>query len=279
MERIDNEIKNNIIKDLLEVNKYGNYKYTQEYLCKKYNVSLSSISSIARKNDIRRNKKAIGEIKDSIIKDLKEVDEYGCSKYSQEYLCKKYKISRPIISSIVKENNIIRCRGVSNKLVTSIIKDLKELDEYGYNKYKDKYKDICKKYNISHNTICDIVKKYNIRRRKKCKLDIEIKNNIIKDLKEIDEYGYSKYSQEYLCKKYKVSYSVISNILKENKIKRNKKYKVDNEIKNNIIKDLKEIDEYGCYKYTKTKIAKKYNLSCATISNIMKDNNSKRREL
>ena len=210
------EIENNIIKDLQELDEYGNYKYTYQEIVDKYNVSQSTISRIAKEENLSRdnNRKINPKTRNNIIKDLKETDGYGNYKYTYQEIADKYNISQLTISRIAKEENLSRDnnRKINPKTRDNIIKDLKETDDVIY---KYTYKDIADKYNLSANTISKIAKEENINRGKGKKINPKTRDNIIKDLQELNEYGNYKYTQKYFAYKYNVSQSTISRIVEK----------------------------------------------------------------
>ena len=156
---------------------------------------------------------------------------------------------------------------ISKDIEKSIIEDLKEIDEYGKYKYSKLY--ISKKYNVSRPTVYRIYNKMNLGRNRSTMLT-ETFDNIIKDLQDINDYNLYKYTYQDIADKYNLSRGYIGLIVKQYGLKRGGKC-VISKVKKFIIKDLKELDENGNHKYSKTEIAKKYNISRYSVHKISKE--------
>lgn len=219
MRRISEEIRNNIAKDLKELNEYGKYKYSYRELAKKYNIGHRTVYRIVKENNLnRKNEKITKEIRNNVIKNLKELDEYGKYKYNYREIATKYNISYTTVYNIAGENNLSRDskRKLSKNLTNKIVKDLKKLDEYG--NYKYRYEEIAKFYGISHIPICGIAKENNLLRPRN--LSPIIINSIIDSLKSLNEDGSYKYTYREISKKYNISYMAVYRIAKENNLTR-----------------------------------------------------------
>ena len=151
---IDNNTMNDIIKDLQELDENGNYKYTQQEIANKYNISIDSLRRIIKKYKLSRSFYLDKETELKIVNDLKEVDNYGKYNYLQRDIIEKYKITPSILKNIVIKYNLKRINRIpkySMKLINLVIEDLLELDENG--KYKYTYDEIANKNCVNIYTI------------------------------------------------------------------------------------------------------------------------------
>ena len=177
IKRISKYNKNSLIKDLQELDENGNYKYTQQEIANKYNISIDSLGRIIKKYKLSRSFYLDKETELKIVNDLKEVDNYGKYNYLQRDIIEKYKITPSILKNIVIKYNLKRINRIpkySMKLINLVIEDLLELDENG--KYKYTYDEIANKNCVNIYTISKLSKQY------RDKLYDE--NLVIKDLHE-----------------------------------------------------------------------------------------------
>lgn len=101
----------------------------------------------------------------------------------------------------------------------------------------------------------------------------EVINNIINDLQKLNKDGSYIYKQRDLSKKYDVSESYISGLVRKMGMVRERP-KLSKELVNNIIKDLKKVDKSNNkYIYSYKDIAKIYNISCCSVKTVAKENN------
>ena len=165
---------------------------------------------------------------------------------------------------------------IDNKTKTNIIKDLQELDKNG--KYKYTYQEIADRYNVSKEVVIKSAKEENLLRYiNSRKINPKTRDNIINDLKELDNNGNYRHSYQNITNRYKISkYLIIEISKRENLLRPERFIKINSKTRNNIIKDLQELDDYGIYKYTYQEIADKYNVSGATVSRIAKEENLSR---
>lgn len=217
---VSKEIRNNIINDLKELNDCGNYKYSQTELAIKYGVSCSYISKVAKKEGLSRYKRMSKNVISDIINKLNELDENKRYKYSVRQLSKMYNVTQRNIYHIIKKNKIYdrRYGSLAKYIIDNIIEDLKALNETG--NYKFSQTKIAKKYDVSDRCISNIAKKHGLNRNKISPLLV---NNVIRDLQELDEYGNFKFRYKDISKKYSISNSSISIIMRQNNLARNNK--------------------------------------------------------
>ena len=166
------------------------------------------------------------QIINSVIEDLKKIDENGRYLYTKTKIAEKYNISRASVHNIIyftnNKNNLKR-KGysVSNDIYLLIINDLKKLDKYG--NYEYSYKEIANKYKVSSNYVYEIAKRNSLHNRNIRGTLNKLKYLIIEDLKKVDENGKYLYTKTKIAEKYGLCRNTIEIISKKYNIKRNKK--------------------------------------------------------
>ena len=255
--KIPEEIREAVIRD------YNN-NVSAEETSKKYNIGISVIANIRNQYNIKTQYNStfkhtrlsvVDSYDDAKINDIINDYKKGTSKID---ICVKYNISDYMLYKILQDNNVDR-----NRLAKLTKEQEQEIIQMYLNDYHIRY--ITKKYHISESVLKRLIDTYNIPKRKDNSYRYKITDKKIID-SIIDDYSNTDMLVIEICKKYDISDSTLTTLLRKNNVRTRRSIKqksyVDSDIINDYKNGIKIVD-----------IVSKYNISRSTVYRILKRNN------
>jgi transposase-like protein/AraC-like DNA-binding protein len=237
------EFENQIIDELKRD------KLTDTVIAKKFNVHISYIQTLKKKNNIERTRLHYDNNEDLIIKDLQD------GILTNAEIANKYNVTLHAITAFIKNNGIEKTRNChrgnkkySEENIVLIIEELKNSSLT--------IQEIADKFNVSKTFIRKIEIDNNVVRTykaKNAKVSQEIKNQIIEELKNDD------LTIQQIADKFGVGMTLVKRLRKENNIERHHKYVATDETKEKLSaissqSAKKRIAEKFDTKYTKEQV-------------------------
>ena len=211
--------------------------------------------------------------------DIKMVEEYLNSDKTRQEIAKKYEVSESVVGDRIKRYKKEHPEAKKYRVYPKPLskEDIKMVEEY-LNTDKT-HQEIAKKYEVSESVVCDRIYRY---KEEHPEAEKKIKRGrgpsgqrplSKEDIKMVEEYLNSDKTRQKICKKYKVSDSVLTIRVRRYKKEHPEAEKITKKKgcprgqKPMSKKDLKMVEEYLNTNKTRQEIAKKYGVSKSTVDN------------
>lgn len=113
--RVDKKTEKNIVSDYTEIDRFGLFVYFRDEICRKYNISNTTLDAILKRNNvrIRRTRDINKEFRQKVVSDY-IAEENGVWTYTISDISLKYQVNAGFIYYILKKEGLTVRRNSQN---------------------------------------------------------------------------------------------------------------------------------------------------------------------